>query len=77
MLTTFAGHESLSVQQTLFAMGESALDATIAIEEVHLVMPNKHCILVDLSRFGQENPNEIFVPTDEPHGTIEARLRRG
>ena len=26
-------------------------------------MPNKHCLLVDLSRFGQDNPNEIFVPT--------------
>ncbi len=77
MLATFAGHDSLSVQQTLFAMGEAALDATAAIDEVHLVMPNKHCILVDLSRFGQENPNEIFVPTDEPHGTIEARLGRG
>ena len=39
-------------------------------------MPNKHCLLVDLSPFGQDNPNEIFVPTDEPHGTIEARVRR-
>ena len=32
--------------------------------------------LVDLSRFGQDNPNEIFVPTDEPHGYIEARVGR-
>jgi urate oxidase len=32
--------------------------------------------LVDLSRFGQDNPNEIFVPTDEPHGFIEARVTR-
>jgi len=39
-------------------------------------MPNIHCLLVDLSRFGQDNPNEIFVPTDEPHGYIEARIRR-
>jgi urate oxidase len=31
---------------------------------------------VDLSRFGQENANEIFVPTDEPHGYIEARVCR-
>jgi urate oxidase len=31
---------------------------------------------VDLSRFGQTNPNEIFVPTDEPHGYIEATVRR-
>jgi urate oxidase len=39
-------------------------------------MPNKHCLLVDLSRFGQTNPNEVFVPTDEPFGNIVARIRR-
>jgi len=76
MLECFAGHASLSVQHTLYAMGETALNKVKAITEVHLLMPNKHCIPVDLSRFGQENPNEIFVPTDEPHGTIEATLRR-
>jgi urate oxidase len=77
MLESFAGHDSLSVQHTLYAMGETALNKVKAITEVHLLMPNKHCIPVDLSRFGQENPNEIFVPTDEPHGTIEATLQRG
>ena len=76
MLTTFAKHDSLSVQQTLFAMGEAALDHTTLIDEIYLLMPNKHNLLVDLSRFGQENPNHIFVPTDEPHGTIEATIRR-
>ena len=76
MLECFAGHDSLSVQHTLYAMGETALNKVKAITEVHLLMPNKHCIPVDLSRFEQDNPNEIFVPTDEPHGTIEATLRR-
>ena len=46
------------------------------VDEIELTMPNLHCLLVDLSRFGQDNPNEIFVPTDEPHGYIEARIRR-
>ena len=46
------------------------------IDEIDLLMPNKHCLLVDLSRFGQDNPNQIFVPTDEPAGHIEARVRR-
>ncbi len=41
---------------------------------VELAMPNKHCLLVDLSRFGQTNPNQIFVPTDEPYGNIVARI---
>jgi urate oxidase len=76
MLRTFANHVSKSVQQTLYAMAESALEEEPAIDEINITMPNKHCLLVDLSRFGQDNPNEIFVPTDEPHGYIEARIRR-
>jgi urate oxidase len=76
LLSTFAKHDSLSVQQTLFAMAEAALAHTTLIDEIYLLMPNKHNLLVDLSRFGQENPNHIFVPTDEPHGTIEATVRR-
>jgi urate oxidase len=77
MISTFAKHDSLSVQQTLFAMAEAALHHTTLIDEIYLLMPNKHNLLVDLSRFGQKNPNHIFVPTDEPHGTIEATVRRG
>jgi urate oxidase len=76
MLKTFAEHDSRSVQQTLYAMAESALAAAPEVHEIQLTMPNKHCLLVDLSRFGQDNPNEIFVPTDEPSGYIEARVRR-
>jgi len=76
LLATFAAHQSKSVQHTLYAMAESALAATAQISEITLTMPNKHCLLVDLSRFGQDNPNQIFIPTDEPHGTIEARICR-
>lgn len=76
LLSTFAAHKSKSVQHTLFAMAESALAAAPQISEITLAMPNKHCLLVDLSPFGQDNPNHIFVPTDEPHGSIEARVCR-
>ena len=76
LLDCFARHKSLSVQHTLFAMGEAALERTKSIAEIHLVMPNKHCLLVDLSRFGLDNPNQIFVPIDEPSGYIEARIGR-
>ena len=72
----FAEHISKSVQHTLYAMGEGALANVPEIQDIELTMPNKHCLLADLSRFGQDNPNEIFVPIDEPHGTIEARIRR-
>jgi len=76
LLQAFATHDSLSVQQTLYAMGKAALDAEPGITEIHLSMPNKHCNLVDLSPFGLDNSNHIFVPTDEPHGSIEATVRR-
>ncbi len=76
LLATFAGHLSVSVQQTLHAMGEAALDACSEIERIILVMPNQHRILVDLKPFGLENPNEVFLATDEPHGTITGTLKR-
>ena len=76
LLLSFARHDSLSVQQTLFAMGKAALEAEPSISEIKLSMPNKHCNLVDLSPLGLDNPNHIFVPTDEPHGSIEACVRR-
>ncbi|MGB9028731.1 MAG: urate oxidase [Acidobacteriaceae bacterium] len=76
LLNTFAEHDSLSVQQTLYAMGKAALEAEPSVAEINLSMPNKHCNLVDLSPFGVDNPNHIFVPTDEPHGSIEACVRR-
>jgi urate oxidase len=76
LLSTFAGHESKSVQHTLHAMARAVLESVSEVDEIELAMPNKHCLLVDLSHFGQDNPNEIFVPIDEPHGCIEARVRR-
>jgi urate oxidase len=76
LLKIFAEHDSKSVQHTLYAMGEAALEQVPELEDIELTMPNIHCLLVDLSRFGQDNPNRIFMPIDEPHGYIEARLRR-
>jgi urate oxidase len=76
LLKEFAGHMSMSVQHTLFDMGKAALAAAPEIERIHLTMPNLHHLLADLSPFGQDNPNHIFVPIDEPHGYIEATIER-
>lgn len=57
-------------------MGEAVLQRVAEVERIHLVMPNKHHLPIDLARFGLENRNEIFVPTDEPHGLIEATIAR-
>jgi urate oxidase len=67
---------SPSVQTTMYQMGEEALKACPEISEVSLQMPNKHCLLFNLKPFGMENPNVIFTATDEPHGQIEAVVRR-
>jgi urate oxidase len=76
LLETFADHRSESVQHTLHAMGQAVLDAIGDIAAVRLVMPNKHHLAFDLERLGLDNRNEIFVPTDEPHGLIEATITR-
>jgi urate oxidase len=76
MLAVFAKNYSPSVQVTLFQMGEAALKAAPEISKVHLAMPNKHCLLINLKPFGLENKNELFVPTDEPHGQIEGTVAR-
>jgi urate oxidase len=76
IIETFAEHDSLSVQHTLYAMGEVVLEKFSDIAEISFSMPNIHYLPIDFSRFGLENDNRIFLPTDEPHGLIEARLTR-
>ncbi len=76
MVDVFIAHHSPSVQNTLYAMGEAVLADFPTVEEIHLSLPNKHCLLVDLKPLGLDNPNEVFLPVDEPHGLIEATLVR-
>lgn len=76
LLEPFAANYSPSVQTTLFQMGERAVEVCPVISEICLAAPNRHCLLIDLKPFGRENRNELFVPTNEPHGQIEATIRR-
>jgi urate oxidase len=76
LIRVFAEHDSLAVQQTLFAMGEAALQACADIDQIDLAMPNQHRLLANLQPFGMENANEIFVPTSEPFGYICGTIRR-
>jgi urate oxidase len=76
LLKEFAAHDSMSVQHTLFDMGKAALTAAPEIARITLTMPNLHHLLANLTPFGQDNPNHIFVPIDEPHGYIEATVER-
>jgi urate oxidase len=76
LLKAFAFHKSLSVQQTLYAMGEAVLNEYDQVKEISLIMPNKHHILFNLEQFGMENKNDIFIATDEPFGYITGTIKR-
>lgn len=76
LLEAFAEHHSLSVQHTLYAMGQRVLDSIDMVGSIRIEMPNRHHLPIDLSRFGLENRNEVFVATEEPHGLITATLSR-
>jgi urate oxidase len=72
----FATHDSRSVQQTLYAMGEALLSHAPEISSVSFSLPNRHRIPVDLAPFGMSNANEIFVATREPFGVITGSVAR-
>lgn len=72
----FAGHHSLALQQTLFAMGEAVFEARPDVGEIRMSLPNKHHFLLDLEPFGCKNPGEVFHADDRPYGLIEGTVRR-
>ena len=72
----FAGTHSLSLQQTLYAMGQAVLAARPEVREVRLTLPNKHHFLVDLAPFGLDNPGAVFYAADRPYGLIEGTVSR-
>ena len=76
LLETFATKHSLSLQQTLYAMGETVLQARPEVAEIRLTMPNRHHFAVDLSPFGIANDNEVFYAADRPYGLIEGTVTR-
>lgn len=76
LLKVFSENYSPSVQVTLYQMGEAILTAVPEIARVHLALPNKHYLPINLTPFGRTNANEVFTPTDEPHGQIEATIER-
>ena len=76
LLDVMAEHASLSVQHSIWLIGRAMLERHAALDEVRMVLPNLHHWLIDLKPFGLDNPGEIFTATTEPHGLIEATVRR-
>ena len=77
LLEVFADHDSPSVQTSIWLMARAILERHEEVAEVRMALPNLHHWLADLSPFGLTNDNEIFIATTEPHGLIEATVRRG
>ena len=77
MLGVFASTYSESVQDSLYRMARAALEAVPEVSDIRLACPNKHYLLSNLSPFGLSNDNQVFLPTDEPHGQIECHVGRG
>ena len=76
LLEVFADHDSPSVQTSIWIMARAMLERHEELEEVRMVLPNLHHWTVDLSPFGMTNDKQVYVATAEPHGLIEATVRR-
>ncbi|KAM3360077.1 Uricase-2 isozyme 1 [Capsicum chinense] len=83
LLNTFFGPSkegvySPSVQATLHEMAKAVLERFPDISFIQLRMPNLHFLPVNLP--SKDNPvivkfdDDVYLPTDEPHGTIQATL---
>lgn len=73
------GVPSDAVQATLYQMGEAVLNKCSFVKDISILMPNVHNLPVDLTRFGLKNIHphgEVFLPTSEPHGIIQATMVR-
>jgi urate oxidase len=76
LLDVFADHDSVSVQASIWIMGKAILERHPEVAEISMSLPNLHHWTVDLSPFGIANDREVYVSTTEPHGLIEATIRR-
>ncbi|MCU1647998.1 MAG: pucL [Nocardia sp.] len=76
MVAKFATQHSKALQQTLFEMGQAALEAYPCLAEIRMSAPNKHHWYFDLSRFDVENKGEVFYADDRPYGLIQAAVLR-
>ncbi|GAB4241278.1 MAG: urate oxidase [Candidatus Methylacidiphilales bacterium] len=77
MLHIFAETYSPSVQRTLFLMGEAALAAAPELATITLALPNKHYLPINYAAFGLPAQQTLcWLPTDEPHGQIQATMSR-
>ena len=76
IVAVFANQFSKSVQHTLYEMARSAFDACPLIDEIEMVMPNRHYLPAALTSPALGQNTDVFVPTSEPFGQISATIVR-
>jgi urate oxidase len=77
LLDVFAEHYSVSVQASIWIIGRAIIERHPEVAEVTLTLPNLHHWTADIERFGIPNDRQVYVSTTEPHGLIQATVRRG
>jgi len=79
-MKTFAEEDSPSVQNTMYKMCGSILDAVPEVENVDYSLPNKHYFEIDLSwHKGTKNTGkdaEVYAPQSGPNGLIQVNVAR-
>ena len=76
LLDVFAEHHSVSVQASIWIIGRAIVERHPEVREVTMTLPNLHHWLADTERFGRPNDRQVYVSTTEPHGLIQATVRR-
>lgn len=74
------GIYSKGVQETLFKMARAVVDTVGEIETVTFSLPNLHFLPCNLPVYEQNGiifEDDVFIPSDEPHGLITATVSRG
>ncbi|TVY54227.1 Uricase [Lachnellula cervina] len=79
-MKTFAEEDSPSVQNTMYKMCGSILEAVPEVETVDYSLPNKHYFEIDLSwHKGTKNTGkdaEVYAPQSGPNGLIQLTVAR-
>lgn len=73
------GEFSRGVQESLFKMGTAVLADVPEISRVTMDLPNLHflpCNVPVYAKNGLRFDDDVYVPTDEPHGIIRATVQR-
>lgn len=71
------GHYSPGVQKSLYEMAQAVKKQIREVDSVTIALPNLHflpCAIPAFAKNGVKFEDDVYVPTDEPHGIIEATI---